>query len=721
MIQELQDALHIDLETRSTVNLRQTGPFVYAQHWSTEVWCACYARGDGLVDSWHPGDPPPPLVVQAAEEGTPFVAHNAGFERVHFKHILGPRHGWPVPPLQQWWCTASMAAAIALPRALEGALTVMGDVQQKDMEGNKLIRLMMKPYRTEKVQCWLCGQKTCEHHESFKLRLHYHETPEQIARGTLYCERDVEGERALCHRIRPLPPAERKVWLLNELMNERGVRVDLPAVKSAQVIVQKSMKDLNENERLLTGAEKIGDELIGGYAATQVAKLKWWCNFEGVNLSDLRKDTLRDILLDNKTLDETVRQALELRQEAAKTSTSKLNAFERRTCDDGRMRDNCMYHGASTGRFSGRGAQLQNLPSRFTLTTGQKLIGAQGIHQGMSPEELKRVVHWTGLFDGVKDPVSSPLEVVSSALRGLIVADGGSEFTVGDFNAIECRGEVWLAGADGLLGVFLRKEDPYLYQAAGIYDYVDLSWVDWSDPKSVDEAKRRYARERALGKIAVLGLGYQMGPDKFVTTCWKERIAVSLPEAIGVVKGYRETNYQIPELWEGMEDAAFEAVRNPDRVVSVAAAGDRIKFARRGTWLYMQLPSGRLLSYAHPAIKRKKMPWFDKDGNDVYRWGVTYWGVESTTHRWLEQSGYGGKWVENAVQALCRDLLVEAMLRLEGAGYWQVLSVHDESVSEHPTGFGSPEEFKRLMCIVPDWAQGLPVEAEVWRGVRYRK
>lgn len=261
-----------------------------------------------------------------------------------------------------------------------------------------------------------------------------------------------------------------------------------------------------------------------------------------------------------------------------------------------------------------------------------------------------------------------------------------------------------------MLEAFRTGKDVYRRQAGLIYRL---------DP---EEAQRlpRDGRERQLGKIAVLGLGYQMGADKFISTCWKERILLSKPEAVHIVGSYRDGNPEIPQLWYDMEEAAFEAVRYPERVVSVAHG--RISFARRGTWLYMRLPSGRLLSYAHPQIKKKRMPWLDQStGLPAERWGVVYWGVDSLTHKWCEQNAYGGKWTENAVQALCRDLLALAMLRLEAAGYPQVLSVHDEAVSEHDQGFGSLEEFQRLLCVTPDWAEGLPIEAEVWRGTRYRK
>src|SRR3954469_6163332 len=176
----LEDALHVDLETRSIVNLPKTGPYVYFDHWSTECWGACYARGDDPVEAWHPGDPVPPAILKAHQDGVPFVAHNAGFERVAFDKIMGLRHGWPTPPLERWYCTAAMAAALALPRSLGGVCKVMHRVEQKDMEGADIIKRMMKPFKVEQVPCFLCGEKICAHDELFKTVLYYRDTPDMV-------------------------------------------------------------------------------------------------------------------------------------------------------------------------------------------------------------------------------------------------------------------------------------------------------------------------------------------------------------------------------------------------------------------------------------------------------------------------------------------------------------------------------------------------------------
>jgi DNA polymerase bacteriophage-type len=703
------DALHLDYETRSKVNLRVVGPWVYGEHWSTDVWCACFARGEGEVEAWHPGDSVPDTVTRAYADGVPFIAHNVGFERAITLTQMAPKHGWPIVPVEQWYCTASMGAAMALPRGLEDAAVLMGCIEQKDMEGHALMMKMSKPEKTYKclacagtgtsiitrnTVCTVCGG----HGEVLKWR----ETPEMIERGTTYCKQDVRTERSLACKVRELPPAEREVWLLDQRMNERGVLIDAPLVRKAQVIVAKATQELTDQVKFLTQS----DLFKGGVKTSQVAKLRWWLAFEGLPVENLSKDTITG-LLESQNLDAQVAQALELRQEAAKSSNAKLNAYLNRLCADAHMRDNLMYHGASTGRWTARGAQLQNLPSRYLLTKDQVAAALWMLEND-----------WDG--DQMRPFTDTPLEVISACLRGMIIADPGEDIIAVDYNSIEARGTAWLSLCVGLLGVFERGEDPYLYMASRIYSYIDLTHVDWANKREVNELKLRYAHERMIGKIAVLGLGYQMGWEKFQATCAKDRVLISDQESKGVVGTYREANFEIPELWGDLDQAAMEAVTRPGQVFKVA--GGKIRFMRENKWLYMGLPSGRVLSYANPSIKKREMPWIDEStGRKAQRWGVSYFGVNSITHRWGPQHGYGGKWCENAVQGLCRDLLAQAMLRLEARGYRQIISVHDEAVSAVPEGWGSVSEAEAIMCEPVGWAEGLPVKAEGWRGKRYGK
>ena len=219
--------------------------------------------------------------------------------------------------------------------------------------------------------------------------------------------------------------------------------------------------------------------------------------------------------------------------------------------------------------------------------------------------------------------------------------------------------------------------------------------------------------ERQLGKQAVLGCGYGLGAPKFRTTCANAGIQIDEALAERVVHTYRTTNDRIVALWRELEHAALRAVEQPG--LTVPAAAGRVRFRINGDFLWLILPSGRPLAYAKPRIEDVETPWGE------LRPQVTYLGVNSITRAWERQSAYGGKWTENVVQAVARDLLAAAMLRLEQAGYRIVLSVHDEIVAEVPAGAGSLQEFEAIMCQLPDWADGCPVAAEGWRGLRYRK
>jgi DNA polymerase bacteriophage-type len=652
------DFLHLDVETRSTVALKLAGPWVYAQHASTDLWCACWAIGAGAIQTWRPGDPPPTELVEHVAAGHPVVAHNAmSFERVIWRHVLAARYGWPEPTLEQWHCTGALAAAMALPRSLDEAARALGLPAQKDIAGHRLMLQMARPRLIEpdnSIVWW--------------------DVPGKVARLIAYCRQDVEVERALHRRLRFLSDAEREVFLLDARINERGVAVDLELVEAAEALVAETQAQLDAEMRRLTGGVV--------EAATQSGRLLRWLRARGVEADSVDKPAVAELL--GTDLPDDVRRVLEVRAEAARSSTAKLKAFRARTCRDGRLRDNLLYHGAGTGRWSGRGVQLQNLPRPSIIVDTEAAITA-----------LKREEPWW--IDAFHGP---PMGVVSDCLRGMLIASPGTELIAADFAAIEARALAWLAGQRDLIRLFATGSDVYRQMAAEVYG------------RSVD-AIAKGSFERQLGKQAVLGCGYGLGAPKFRTTCAKAGIPIDEALAERVVKTYRTTNDRIVALWRELDDAALRAVEQPG--LTVPAAAGRVRFRINNDFLWLILPSGRPLAYAKPRIKDVETPWGE------LRPQATYLGVNSVTRAWERQRAYGGKWTENVVQAVARDLLAAAMLRLEQAGYRIVLSVHDELVAEVPAGAGSLQEFEATMCQLPDWANGCPVAAEGWRGLRYRK
>lgn len=673
----MTSVLHIDLETRSTVDLRTAGVHAYARHPDTDIWCACTAVDNGPVQVWRPGDPVPDAILEAVQGAIPgrwtLCAHNAQFERVIWETILGPRYGWRVPALEQWRCTAAMASAMALPRALDGAAGALGLRQRKDKEG---AGLMMRMARPRKV-----------HADG---RLDWWDVPERIARLIDYCTQDVLVERALHARLRRLCDTEQRVYRLDQVINDRGVALDLALIDAARDVTDTALARLNARLRAVTGGAVT--------TITRTADLTRWLNARGVDTDSVAKPAVRALLADD-TLPADTRAALDIRQEAAKSSTAKLKAMQACVCPDGRARGLLLYHGAGTGRWAGRLVQPQNFP-RGTVKDVADTI----------PTVLDRDP------DTLEMLFAPPLDVISSLLRSCLIAAPGHDLIAADFSNIEGRVTAWLAGETWKVQAFRDFDagtgrDIYLLGAERI---LALLGRPPAAPLTKDSPERQ-----GYGKVPELALGFQGGVGAFQSMAALYNVQVTDEEADQIKIAWREAHPAIVALWRGLEDAAMKAVRRPG--VIVRAAHGRIAFRVKGGFLWMVLPSGRPLAYAAPTIRAKVMPWVDRHGEPVIKDVVSFMGEDRTTRKWCRQYLYGGLSTENAVQAIARDLLAVAMLALETAGYRVVLTVHDEIVAEVPKGFGDLATFEDIMCRLPAWATGLPVAAEGWRGQRYRK
>lgn len=688
--------IHLDLETRSAADLKKTGLYVYAEHPTTDVWCACWCIDDGPVETWRPGEGFPPELMSALNAGALVFAHNAAFEFALWTHVLAPRYLWPTIPFEQFRCTAAMAAAMALPRDLAGAALAMGLPEQKDMAGKRLMLQLARPRRVdgEAIRWWEPA-----------------DVPEKFERLYAYCAQDVEVERALTKRLRPLSASELRLFQLDHKINTRGVRVDLESVRCADVIVKKSLETLDRELAVRTRNAVT--------RATQAARLTEWLNEQGVDLERVDKAAVKAAL--KQELDPNLRRVLEIRQEAAKSSTAKLEAMKLRTSADGRSRETLLYHGASTGRWSGKGIQLQNLPRPRPSMKQPQVEAAIEAMQSKDPA-------WMDLW-------GPPLTVVSDCLRGLILADPGHELVMADFSNIEGRVLAWLAGEEWKLDAFRaydRGEGPDLYKvaAAGIFGCA----ID-----QVDDSRRQ------VGKVSELAQGYQgghgawisMGKNYNVTpgdvapvvkaatdpSHWDtvlegydadNRFDLPADEWVAlriVIDAWRAKHPQIVEYWNNLDAAAMAAVREPGRQHKAG----KVSFACAGNVLWCRLPSGRLLAYVDPKIRDVETPW------GASRAAVTYMGVNSVTRKWERNKGYGGLFAENVTQAVARDIMAEAMLRVEARGWPVILTIHDEVICETPEGLVTPEEFGAVMRDLPGWASGLPVAAEGLASRRYRK
>lgn len=659
--------LNIDLETRATVDLRRSGVYPYAEHPNTAVICAAWALGDEEPNIWCPGDPIPERLREHVEGGGECHAHSAQFERVIIRDLMGPRYGFPVPDDSQWHCTAAEAAAMSLPRSLGQLSRVLKVEHEKDDEGHRLMLRMCKPRSIDPdgaIHWW------------------DEEDPEKLAQLIEYCRQDVRAERACAKKLRRLGRMERQVYLLDQRINDRGVRLDVPLIEAAQGVVDHEIEKANAELAEVTDGQVT--------AVTQVAQLT-----EFTGLPNVRKATVRDALekgtayevgpdtWDSPEHDLTDAQlrALELRQEAGKSSTSKLKSMQEVICADERARGLFLYHGANTGRWSGKLIQPQNFPRP----------------EVSSPERAIPLI-----LDGEADRLANPMSVVTSLLRGMLTASPGSRLLAGDFGQIEARVVCWLGGE------MFDKRD-YERMGSLIYE-VPVESIGKEDP------------ERQVGKGAVLGCGFQMGAPTFRDQVHRQTgIWLTDEQAVRGVEGYRTAKAGVKQYWYDVEEAAMEAVANPGRVVAVGPL-QNVRYVVRGQFLWAILPSGRPLAYALPSLKQRTIRWRDIKGesHEARKLGLQYMGVDSRTRKWTSQHLYGGLLTENNTQAIARDLLALAMLRLERAGYGvPVLHSHDEAVCD--TAFGSLEEYMEIMRQTPAWAEGLTVEVEGWEGQRYRK
>lgn len=664
-------ALHIDFETRSMIDLKKQGPDVYAKHPTTDVWCMAWAIDDGapqLMPIIHPDHKTRITGMPEHIRGGGLVyAHNAAFELAIWNEIMAPRYGWPPLKPEQVRCTMAMAYAMALPGSLENASAALGIEDRKDMAGRRVMMQLSQPrsIADDGTPIWW--------NDPAKLETLYS-----------YCKQDVAVERELHRRMRALSPAEEKLWQLDYRINQRGVAVDLPAINAAIEVVEYEKARLNAEMKRVTGGAVS--------TCTATGQLGDWIRWQGVEIEGVAKADVIDALADD-TLPEPVAKALKLRQEAAKSSTAKLVAMRDRASADGRVRNTKQYHGAGTGRWAGRGMQTDNFPRpNLKQNVIEEVIAA--LPKG-KPAEVAALIDML---------YGCPMDVMSSCLRGFIIAGPGKELVAADFANVEGRTLAWLAGEAWKLQAFRDFDagvgpDLYLLAASRIFHC------------PIAEAKPH----RQIGKVAELALGYQGGVGAFQTMARGYGVAVGDERADEIKTAWRTAHPKITAFWYRLEDAAMEAVRNAGQAVTVSRNGPSIRFKVNGSFLWCELPSGRLLCYPYPRIEEIETPW------GSVKEAVTYMGVDSTTKQWLRQKTYGGFWAENITQAVARDLLAEAMERVEADGHEIVMHVHDELVAEVPQGGNCQPRIEELMLVLPAWAQGLPLAVEGWTGKRYRK
>lgn len=657
--------IYMDFETFSHLDVRNVGAWKYSEHGTTEALCLAYRLDTGPWCVWSPyfdelppdaleplhsrgivtvGGDRPEEAIAAVVGGAKVHAHNATFEFAVWHNACG----WPAFAVSQLHCTMALMANFSFPLSLDKGGPAIGATTLKDKEGKRLLRKFS-------------GTRKPSKHNP-RIRIRPKDDPADFVNLCLYCVRDVQAECALLDRLprREMTPSEREVFQLDVLMNWRGVKIDVPTVKHIVRLRDEYAEELEAEARKITG----------GIATSQRAAILAWCGDRGYHLTSYTKDAVAAAIVD-PNCPENVRKVLSIRAELGKSSVSKLDKMLEVVGAGNRARGMVQYYGAQrTGRYAGRLVQVQNLPR-----------GEYGKAFRIAP-----FLRWLNLAD-IEMMVDDPMELFSSLIRSMIVADAGHRLLVSDFSNIEGRVNAWMAGQKDLIRQFATGDDVYKHMAATIFGVA-------YDQVTGDQ--------RFVGKQAVLGCGYGMGAQKFLDTCLGFGRDIGFELAQKTVKTFRRKNYKIVRGWYDVEEAAREAIRSPGLTLKAFMCVFRVQ----GDYLFIKLPSGRVLSYYQPRLT---------DGR------ISYMGEDSFTRKWKRVETYGGKLVENIVQAVSRDLMVHAMLKIEAFGYQMLTTVHDELIATAPIGFGSIAHFEELMSSAPDWADGCPIGVEGWEGERYRK
>jgi DNA polymerase len=574
------------------------------------------------------------------------TAYNANFERV----CLSKHFGIDLPA-DQWECTMVKASMLGLPMDLDTVARVLDIKEQKDKSGKVLIRYFSMPCKPSNAN----GMRT--------RNLPEHDA-EKWQQFIDYCVQDVRVETAIRDSIKwfNIPENEKRLWVLDQCINDYGIRLDKVFVKNAlQIYLDYSAKLMREAE-----------ELTGLDNPNSGAQLKEWLSAAmDQEVTTLNKETLPELLKAAES--DVIRRVLDIRQELGKTSIKKYATMLEMVCEDSRIRGLLQFYGANrTGRWAGRGVQVQNLAKN-----SMPMI-----------KEARELVR-KGEGDMVEMLWGQVTDVLSQLIRTALTASPGRKLICSDFKAIEARVIAWLAKETWRMDVFASGGDIYKASASQMFR-IPLETID----KSM----------RQRGKVAELALGYQGGVGALIQMGALDK-GLTEEELPGLVSAWRRSSPRIVALWKDVETAAIEAVQVG---IETSTRCGRVRFKTSRGILFVKLPSGRELAY----YKAKAVP--GKFGGFQLR----YEGMDQTTKRWQHVETYGGKLVENIVQAIARDCLAEAMLRLERT--YIAMSVHDEVVID-ADGITDPEKVSALMGAPISWAPGLDLPADTDVSFFYHK
>lgn len=659
--------LSIDLETYSDVNLKKAGLYRYVQSPAFEILLFAYSF-DGAptqVIDMAQGEKIPLEVIHALTDPQCLKhAYNAAFEWYCLSKYMGAQ----LPP-SQWRDTMLHGLYAGYTAGLDATGRALGipEDKQKLATGKALIRYFCVPCKPTKSN----GGRT---------RNYPHHDPEKWELFKTYNGQDVVAEMEIERRLSvfPVPDFVQKQWETDLLINARGVAVDMDFCEGALELGETIRAQLTDEAVQLSGLQN----------PNSVKQLARWLSAEtGDDITSLRKETIKELLgRDNA---DHVQRMLEIRQELGKTSTKKYDAIEAAVCDDGRVRGLLQFYGANrTGRWAGRLVQVQNLPRTYT-----------------EPLEFARELVKGRKLDALRIVYGSPNDTLSQLIRTAFVAAPGNVLIDADFSAIEARVISWLADEEWRLEVFRTHGKIYEASASQMFG-VPLERIKKGNPE--------YSL-RQRGKVAELALGYQGGVPA-MRQMDTGKLLADLPdeEIKDIVDKWRNTNPKIRNLWYSFNDAASRVIQNGGSLrVRCCTFARECDCIRGTTCMTISLPSGRKLYYVEPAVGEN-------------RWGgpsITYMGVNDK-NKWGRIETYGGKLVENVVQAIARDCLAQAIEHLEAAGLPVVFHIHDEVVIDtaaFDTNDAMLDKVVKIMSTPIPWAEGLPLGADGWVGAFFKK
>lgn len=649
--------LSIDIETYSSVDISKAGSYRYAESEDFKI----------LLFAYKVDDQPTEVIDLASGEYIPDEIEDALKDPAITKHAYNAAFEWWClnkagyeTPIDQWECTMIHGMYCGYPAGLEAIGKAIGlpEDKQKLTIGKALIKYFCSPCKPTKSNGG--RERNLPGHDMAKWELF-----------RTYNRQDVETEYAIARRLDlwPVPDQVWTEWRHDIELNARGVAVDRDLVAGAIALSDRRNTELMERARELTGLAnpKSNPQLLG------------WIHKRGIAADNLQKSTIEDLL--ETDLPDDVAEVLRIRQQIGKTSVTKYEAMERAVCDDGRIRGLLQFYGANrTGRWAGRLVQVQNLPRNYlsTLDDAREMVRAQN-------------------YAGLRAIYGNVPDTLSQLIRTAFVPAPGNKFIVSDFSAIEARVIAWLAGEDWVLDVFKSGGDIYCATASQMFGVpVEKHGIN--------------GNLRQKGKVATLALGYQGGATALISM-GALKMGIPEEELPEIVDKWRLANPHIVALWARVDKLTTYTVETaqPTYLSCITFRLEGGTDAEQRA-LTIELPSGRKLFYLSPHIGK----------NRFGRPSIHYMGTNQTTRKWEDHETYGGKLVENIVQAIARDCLAMTLERVIAAGYKPVMHIHDEIVID-ATPDQKLDDVNAIFAEPIPWAPGLPLRGAGFESSYYMK